>query len=251
MEQRWGAVPQRRAPVQSGYHALLRLWWNGILARTEPVRARGHPNYATHPARGPPVRWVRVLPVLVLVAFTAYSIATQPSSPAASPIPPSALIDASPDVRDCMLSTTCSGLFADGVVEKSPVLKWPTENALGGTLSHVLDTPGVPPHLKGTIRNRIMPTLADWTHSNLVETIDAPSWKVLRWFSDVGQDGAPSCVTSEIAWSGCADSSGNGNAVTVKPYLRGIPVPPDILYGARASMKPCTPSTAQTTPPAG
>ena len=177
------------------------------------------------------MRWVRVLPVLALVAFTAYSVGTQPSAPAARPAPPSTLIDTSHPVLDCMLSTACSGLFGDGVVEKSPVLRRATENALGERYLTYWIHPGVPPHLKRTIRNRIMPTLADWTHSNPVETIDASSWKVLRWFSDVGQDGAPSCVTSDIAWSGCADSSGNGNAATVKAYLRGIQIPPDILYG--------------------
>lgn len=134
------------------------------------------------------------------------------------------------------MSTECSGLFLNGVVEKSMVLQALPTDGTQPELLYWVD-PAAPTRWQDVIRNRIMPTLAEWTHSVLREYTGIPvpvlATNALHWFSSPDQSGAPDCSPyTLLSWIGCAERGSRANAVTLRTSIDGIPYPSAILNDA-------------------
>ena len=83
----------------------------------------------------------------------------------------------------------------------------------------------MPARLQRLIRERVMPTIEDWTHVAWRERSEIPD--TFLWFSDPAQGGAPNCDNVIGFWAACALE----DAVTMKPTHRsGIPYPDEMWY---------------------
>ncbi len=155
------------------------------------------------------------------------------SQPTAMPVPtgtptPIPQIFASEEARQCLFNPDCSGLFANPYRQR--VLKaLPLREAARTGYAEYWLVNG-PEYWQDVIRNKIMPTLAQWTNAEWRELKgpEPPGADILRWYNNAPHDWGYECDAYRVA--GCAIP---GNAEIIVLYdstWNGKPYPDEILY---------------------
>ncbi len=118
-------------------------------------------------------------------------------------------ISADRDVLNCMLDTSCSGLFADGTVYKSSV----------ADSQRYWINPAMDQTIQDVIRERVMPTVEEWTHGTWMEVENYYGETALRWEpEDYFEHG---CGNGSSLWDGCSTRIGSSMAiVTIRLHNR-------------------------------